>query len=48
LSLSLRWRSVLKSPTQNMLVFLSTNDPRRPRLPLGFKLSLPQPAPATP
>lgn len=48
LSLTLRWRSVLKSPTQNVLVFLATNDPRRPRLPLGFKLSLPQPANAAP
>ena len=49
LSLSLRWRSVLKSPTQNVLVFVKTNAPERPRLPLGFKLLLPQPAaPATP
>lgn len=47
LSLSLRWRSVLKTPTQNVLVFLKTNDPRRPRLPLGFKLSLPA-TPGTP
>lgn len=38
LSLSLRWRSVLKSPTQNVLAFVATNDPRRPRLPLGFML----------
>ncbi len=43
LSLTLRWRSVLKSPTQNVLVFLATNDPRRPRLPIGFKLALPAP-----
>lgn len=41
LALTLRWRKLLKTPTQNVLVFLKTNDPRRPRLPLVFKLSLP-------
>ena len=41
LSLSLRWRPFLKVSTQETLIFLKTNDPRRPRFPLGFKLSLP-------
>jgi hypothetical protein len=42
LSLTLKWRDVLKSDTQNIFVFLRTNDPLRPRLQLGFHLNLPE------
>lgn len=38
LKLSLVWRDVLKGDTQNVWVYLRTNDPARPRLPLGFQL----------
>ena len=48
LSLTLRWRDILKGETQNVFVFLKTNDPRRPRLQLGFKLNAPQSVDAKP
>ena len=38
LNLKLKWRDMLKNPTQNVFVFLKTNDPKRPRLQLGFQL----------
>ncbi|MDQ3815516.1 MAG: hypothetical protein M3347_16490 [Armatimonadota bacterium] len=40
LSLTLKWRDVLKSPTQNIFVILRTNDPVSPRVQLGFQLKL--------
>ena len=43
LTLKMKWREVLKTPTQNVLVMLDTNDPVRPRLPLGFLLRAPKP-----
>ena len=42
LSLSIKWRSVLKGDTQNVFVFLRTNDPVRPRIQLGFQLNAPK------
>lgn len=42
LSLQIKWRDVLKGNSQNVLVFVKTNDPLRPRLPLGFELRAPQ------
>jgi hypothetical protein len=40
LSLSIKWRDILKGDSQNVFVFLKTNDAVRPRLQLGFKLQL--------
>jgi hypothetical protein len=40
LSLSIKWRDILKGESQNVFVFLKTNDAIRPRLQLGFKLQL--------
>jgi hypothetical protein len=42
LSLKMKWRDILKGDTQNVFVFLKTNDPVRPRLQLGFELRAPQ------
>ena len=43
LTVKMKWREVLKTPTQNVVVTLETNDPVRPRLPLGFLLRAPKP-----
>jgi hypothetical protein len=40
LSLSIKWRDILKGDSQNVFVFLKTNDAVRPRLQLGFKLQM--------
>ncbi len=38
LDLKIKWRSILKAPTQNVLVSLQTSDPIVPRLQLAFLL----------
>jgi hypothetical protein len=43
LSLIFKWRQALKGESQNVFVFVRTNDPARPRLHLGFQLTAPKP-----
>jgi hypothetical protein len=40
LSLTIKWRDILKGDSQNVFVFLKTSDAVRPRLQLGFKLQM--------
>ncbi len=42
LDLKVKWRSILKAPTQNVLVSLQTNDPIVPRLQLAILLNPPK------
>lgn len=42
LSLQIKWRDILKGDSQSVFVFVKTDDPLRPRLPLGFELRAPQ------
>ena len=43
LIVKMKWRDVLKTPMQNVVVTLRTDDPVRPRLPIGFLLRAPKP-----
>jgi hypothetical protein len=43
LNVTLKWRGGMKGSTENVFVFVNTNDPLRPRVQLGFQLRLNQP-----
>ena len=43
LNATLKWREVMKTTAQNVIIWVKSNDAARPRLPIAIRLALPKP-----